>query len=390
MVELADIVRGHGPAYLKRFGGRMLPSHRRALSDIVQCRTPALGGHIGQCLQCGQVHHFYHSCRNRACPKCHTAQTEAWTAKRREELLPVRYFHVVFTLPAELRGVARRHQRVVLGSLMRAAAHSLLDLARDPHYLGAQLAVMAVVHTWTRAMVWHPHVHCLVPGGGLADDGRTWREARYRFLVPVKALAKRFRGKFMAGLRRAIQAEELPRGSQSRPWVVYAKPSVEGGERVLRYLARYVHRVAISNERILSYDNDRVAFRYRDSRDGRTKTMVLPAIEFMRRYLQHVPPRGFHRVRYYGLWSPSNRKRLKHIRQSLLLAETTVADEALPADDEDNFQLPASLRSLYRLGCYRCPACRNGVVVIVARSFPPKSRAPPMPVVVSSQARVTP
>jgi hypothetical protein len=383
-VELATIFRRHGPAYIKRYGQRMPARQLRALLDIIECRTAALGGHRGVCLRCNTRHHFFHSCGNRCCPQCQSAKTAEWIARRRSELLPVPYFHLVFTLPSQLRALVRCHQRVLLGLLMRTAAQAIMDLAKDPRYVGGQVGVMAVLHTWSQTLMWHTHVHCLVTGGGLAEGGdgeqSTWRSARPSYLVPVKALSKRFRGAFIAGLRRLLPEQTVPKSVFDKPWVVYAKPGLVGDERVLTYLGRYVHRVAISNNRIVAADDTTVSFRYRDSRDDRLKTMRLPAFELMRRFLQHVPPKRFHRVRYYGLWSPPHRKRLIWIRAAMLLAaRTTPEPEDQPStQDAQALALMALLRRLRfaPLGCYRCPNC-GGLVVIVDRVFPKMARAPP-------------
>lgn len=362
---LAEIFREHAESYLTRYGERILPSHRRALSDIVRCRTEALGGQLFQCTQCGQRHYVYHSCRNRSCPRCHGTQTQDWLEARRRELLPVTYFHLVFTLPKELRDLVRSHQEALLSALLRAASSALMKLARDPHYLGGQIGILAVVHTWTRAMVYHPHVHCLVPGGALSPDGR-WLPARKRFLVPVTALSEIFRAKFMELARKALPEVGFPSSVWKTPWVVYAKPSVQGAEQVLRYLARYVHRIAITNDRIVSTENGRVRFRYLDSRDRRWKTMELEALEFLRRYLQHVLPRGFHKVRYYGLLAPANRHRLETIKT--LLADANPQPQARP-DNLSSNSVPAG-------DPLRCPYCTTGTLVWVARILP-CGRSPP-------------
>ena len=362
---LAEIFHKYRESYLDRYGQRILPSHRRALSDIVDCRTKALGGQVFQCVQCGKHHYAYHSCRNRSCPQCHGAQTQEWLNTRRQELLPVTYFHLVFTLPKELRDLVRTHQELLLSALMRAASHALMKLARDPRYLGGKIGLLAVLHTWTRAMVYHPHVHCLVPGGALSPDGR-WLAARKTFLVPVTALTKIFRAKFMKLARNALPDVKFPSSVWNTPWVVYAKPSVQGAEKVLRYLARYVHRIAITNNRILSVENERVSFRYQDSRDRRWKTMTLTALEFMRRFLQHVLPRGFHKARYYGLLAPANRHQLEKIKTllpdpnaQLEASPGTISTESPPSGDP-----------------FRCPYCATGTLVWVARIFP-CGRSPP-------------
>jgi hypothetical protein len=362
---LTKIFRKYREIYLERYGQRILPSHRRALSDIIMCRTEALGGQVFQCGQCGKRHYAYHSCRNRSCPQCHGTQTREWLNARAPELLPVPYFHLVFTLPKELRNLVRTHQEALLSALMRAAGYALMKLARDPRYLGGKIGILAVLHTWTRAMIYHPHVHCLVPGGGISPDGQ-WLSARKGFLVPVTALSMIFRAKFMELARKSLADVKLPESVWKTPWVVYAKPSVQGAEKVLRYLARYVHRIAITNNRILSSANGQVTFRYQDSRDKRWKTMTLEILEFMRRYLQHVLPRGFHKVRYYGLLAPGNRHQLDKIKT--LLADPNEQLDACPGQ--------AMADPLPSVDARHCPYCATGTLVWVAW-IRPCGRSPP-------------
>ena len=303
-MTVATVVRQFGSAYAARFGATMPAGHRRALDDLAACRTAAMGGHVTQCNTCGVEHYVYHSCRNRSCPSCHGVSTRAWLAARDTELLPVPYFHVVFTLPAELRAIVRTHQRVLLGVFMQTAAESLQAVAADPHYLGGTVGVLAVLHTWTRTLGYHPHVHCLVPGGALAPDGQTWRRARGQYLVPVRALSVGFRARFLARWRRMLPEVPVPAAVWKKPWVVYAKPTVQGADLVLRYLARYVHRAAITDARMVRVDATTVTFRYHNATARAWRTMTLPGAEFLRRFLQHVLPRGFHKVRYYGVWRP--------------------------------------------------------------------------------------
>ena len=364
MPDVADIFRLHGPRYLERFGQNILPSHRRAMRDLCNCRTAALGGQLYVCDHCGREHYVYHSCRNRACPKCHGKDTEAWLAARRQELLPVPYFHVVFTLPQQLRDLVRQHQKVLYPILMQAAARALIKLAADPHYVGGLIGVLAVLHTWSRTLTYHPHVHCLVPGGGLAPDGQWW-PARKNYLVPVRALSAIFRGIFLDLMAKALPDVEILDSVRKQKWVVHCKPTVQGAENVLKYLARYVHRIAITDHRILSTEDGKVTFRYQNARDYQWHTMTVTAEEFIRRFLQHVLPKGTHKVRYYGLWAPSNRARLQQIRQSL----TGQQAEAAVACDEGCDQ-PLSHQAA------RCPFCPSGTLVLVRR-VPPQRRAPP-------------
>jgi hypothetical protein len=371
MPEVADIFRRYGPAYLERFGPNLLPSHRRVLRDLVNCRTPVLGGQLYQCNSCGREHYVYHSCRNRSCPKCHTADTQAWLEDRRKELLPVGYFHVCFTLPEELRPIARSHQHVFYGLMMKAAAASLIKLAADPHYVGGLVGVMAVLHTWSRTLEYHPHVHCLVPAGGVADDGR-WVPARSNYLVPVPALSKIFRGMLRDLLIAALPDVQFPPSAWQRDWVVHCKPAIQGPDSVLQYLARYVHRIAITNSRILAIDNGQVTFRYKPTDDAAWKIMTLTADEFIRRFLQHVLPRGAHKVRYYGLWAPANRPLLRRVQ--VALSASWPADTPKPSPEplahlQPEVPDPRPKTSI-------CPFCSTGTLLFLRR-IPPQSRAPP-------------
>lgn len=368
MPEVADIFRRYGGDYLETFGPGVLPSHRRALQDILCCRTPVLGGHVYRCDHCGREHYVYHSCRNRSCPQCHGAATAAWLAHRRKELLPVEYFHLVFTLPAALRDFVRRHQKTLYGVLMKAAAQALKKLAADPKYVGGQIGVLAVLHTWSCTLTYHPHVHCLVPGGGVTAQ-QDWRPAHKGYLVPVKALSRIFRGLFLDMAAGQLPGVTVPNAAWDQPWVVYCKPSVQGAEKTLDYLGRYVHRVAVSNRRILSIEDGKVCFRYQNSRTREWKTMTLPAQEFIRRFLQHVLPKGVHKVRYYGLWAPANRKRLRRVQIALLADRPPTPPQSLPAEPPPSPSAPTA-------NAIRCPHCRKGLLVRLRR-LPRRRRAPP-------------
>jgi hypothetical protein len=367
VIEVADVLRRYGPAYLEQFGDKMPASHRRAFEDILRCRTAALGGHLYQCNACGRQHYSYHSCRNRSCPKCHASDTQTWLEQRQAELLPVPYYHVIFTLPQELRGSTRLYQRQLYAILMQSAAHALLKLAGDPHYVGGLVGIMAVLHTWGSNLAYHPHVHCLVTGGGVSTDDRQWRPARDDYLVPVKAVSRLFRGMFLDQMRRRLPAIELPSSLRQKDWVVHCKPAVQGTDRVLEYLGRYIHRVAITNSRILSIEDGKVTFRYRDSRTAETKTMTLDANEFIRRFLQHVLPSGVHKVRYYGLWSPSHRECL-HTWQDWLARASS--NEQPPSRPDLPVEMPSPPRA------QPCPCCKTGTLVWIRR-LPAQWRAPP-------------
>ena len=368
MPEVADIFRLHGARYLDRFGQAILPSHRRALRDLQNCRTAALGGQLYVCDHCGREHYVYHSCRNRACPKCHGKDTEAWLDSRRQDLLPVTYFHVVFTIPQELRELVRRHQKTVYPILMKTAARALMKLAADPHYVGGLIGVLAVLHTWSRTLTYHPHVHCLVPGGGLAADGQ-WRSARKGYLVPVRALSAIFRGIFLDLLDKALPEAAIPDSVRKQAWVVYCKPAVQSADNVLTYLGRYVHRIAMTDRRILAVEDGKVTFRYQNARDHQWRTMTLTADEFIRRFLQHVLPRGVHKVRYYGLWAPSNKAHLQRIRQSLMAED---AEGLRPAARDSETTVPPQGASQPA----RCPFCQNGRLLFIRR-IPAQQRPPP-------------
>jgi len=367
VVEVADIFRRYGSEYLQKFGQRMPHSHRRAFKDILRCRTPALGGHVFECDNCGRQQYAYHSCRNRSCPKCHKSDIQAWLQAREKELLPVPYYHVIFTLPHELRAFARRHQQKVYGLLIKSAAHSIVKLAADPRFVGGRVGVMAVLHTWGSNLSYHLHVHCLVTGGGLSSEGHTWMPARDDYLVPVKALSRLFRGNFLGRIRRQFEDINLPKSTRQKEWVVHCKPAVQGSCTVLNYLARYIHRVAITNSRIVSADNGKVTFRYKDSGGAHPKTMTVSAEEFIRRFLQHVLPAGVHKVRYYGLWSPSNRKKLCKLQQILIPSGN---DQQVRFVEDTDTQV--SVQSEPR----PCPHCQKGTLIWIRR-LPHQGRAPP-------------
>jgi hypothetical protein len=316
VVELADIFRHYGPAYRAKFGDRLLPSHRQAMWAIEHCRTEALGGHVYHCPDCDQQVYQYHSCRNRHCPKCQNEQAQHWLEQQRDLLLPVPYFMLTFTLPAPLRSVARSQQARLYDLLFRISASATQHLAADPRFIGGQLGLVGVLHTWGRTLTYHPHVHYLIPAGGLADDDQTWRPARDDFLVPVKALSGIFRARFRDALRSPELFDLVPASVWEHDWVVHCK-AVGNGETAFKYLAPYIFRVAISNSRLLKVENDHVTFRYLASDTGQSRTCTLAAEEFIHRFLQHVLPKGFVKVRYYGFLSVAQRAQLTTLRQQL-------------------------------------------------------------------------
>jgi hypothetical protein len=369
-LEVADIIRQHGEAFLERHGSRLSAEQRQALRDLAVCRTEVLGGHVEECLDCGAVRIAYNSCRNRHCPKCQALARASWLEQQGQHLLPVEYHHVVFTLPAELGEIALANPAVVYDLLMRSAAATLREVAANPKRLGAVVGVLMVLHTWGQNLHHHPHAHCVVTGGGLScnhagqlDPAPRWVSCRPGFFLPVRVLSRAFRGRFLAGLRAALGAGQLvvpaalaePTARAhwfaalwAKEWVVYAKPPWGGPERVLKYLARYTHRVAISNGRLLGLREGRVTFRYQDYADGhRPRTMTLDADEFLRRFVQHVLPRGFVKVRHYGLLANAHREaRLAICRRLLLVANVALAMPSAPAAPTE----PARPRCCERCG----------------------------------------
>lgn len=377
MIEIAEVFRRFAADYLAAHGASMLPSHRRAIDDIVNCRTAALGGQVWRCEACNTEVFSYHSCGNRSCPKCHTAQTQAWLERRQAELLPVPYFHITITVPAELRAVLRANQRDGYGVLMQACAAAIIELARDPRYVGGTVAVLAVLHTWTQQLSFHPHVHCLVSGGGISDDTTTWHPARHNFLVPIKALAKLVRGKFKALLRRKCPDLTIPDAVWRTPWILHVTAWGNGEQAVLDYLARYVFRVALTNARIVGLDGQAVTIQYKERKTGRRRTCRLSGEAFMRRFLQHVLPRGFHKVRYSGLWHPRQRANAARVRQMLQLRAPPEPDPpqelVLPSlDQSDTEPMPPIEPRI-------CPHCQNGRLLfirVLPRYSPCQAMAP--------------
>jgi hypothetical protein len=379
-LEVADVFHQHGQEFLSRWGDVLSPEQFKAFRDIGACRTAALGAQVQQCDHCGHQEIAYRSCRNRHCPKCHSRTRDEWLRNRTTEILPVPYCHVIFTLPRELAPLALQNPRVVYGILFRAVAEALLEMAADPKRLGARIGFLAVLHSWTQRLEHHPHVHCVVPAGGLSPDGQRWISPRkQKFFLPVKPLGHLFRGKFLAHLSKAFSAGELEfygrirelahpvrfaefiSALRHRQWVVYAKPPFSGPQQVLRYLARYTHRIAISNGRLLKLENDRVHFRWRDSRDhNQIKETSQEAIEFIRRFLLHVLPSGFVKIRHFGILSNRNRKKLVQHCRKLLPPLTTEAITAEP-------HLPL------------CPVCKLGHLLVIDWDHKPSIAAAAAP-----------
>jgi Putative transposase/Transposase zinc-binding domain len=335
--EVADIIRAAGDGFIERNEAHLAWPQLKVLRAIRNCRTQALGGHLDRCSECGHEALSYNSCRNRHCPKCQTNAREQWLAKRSEDLLPVPYFHVVFTIPHDLSALALQNKKIIFDLLFRASAETLIEIAADRKHLGAKIGFLSVLHTWGQNLQHHPHVHCVIPAGGLAPNHAGWIRAPSSFFLPVRVLSKVFRGKFADGLKRLFQARKLGfhgslrsladskqfrnflRQLFRKDWVVYAKRPFRGPEYVLQYLARYTHRVAISNHRLIAYEDGKVSFRYKDyAHGGKKRKMTVSADEFLRRFLLHVLPRGFVRIRHFGFLANRTRSRLVAICRQLL------------------------------------------------------------------------
>lgn len=370
-LELAAVVREHKKALLDKWGHRLGAEQRQALRDIGACRTAALGGHLERCNSCAHRAIEFNSCRNRHCPKCQSAARDRWLGARAEELLPVAYCHVIFTVVGQLHPVALANQRVLYQLLFRAAAETLLEVATNPRLLGARIGVLALLHTWNQTLGYHPHIHCLLPAGGLSLDGTHWIPSRKKFFLPVKVLRVKFRGKLLAFLQQAFEQGELRfpgrlaeladpsrfaaflKSLKQIDWIVHVNKPLRRPEHVLKYLARYTYRSAISNGRLVASHNGRVHFRCRDSRQGnRCKVVALDAVEFLRRFLLHVLPKGFIRIRYFGLLAHRNRSAALTLSRQLLAASAT-PDPGLLSDEQQ--------RGIER----RCPRCHSGLLHIV-------------------------
>jgi predicted Zn-ribbon and HTH transcriptional regulator len=392
-LEVADIFRGHGPAWRRANAGHVSLDQLKVMSAIERCRTMALGGHVARCEDCTYTVIAYNSCRNRHCPKCQGAAAKEWLAEREAERLPVPYFHLVFTVPGPIADIAYQNKAVIYDLLFKAAAEATLTIAADPKRLGARIGITAVLHTWGSAMTHHPHLHMIVPGGGLSDNGERWIACRPTFFLPVRVLSRLFRRLFLKMLAAAYAAGRLAffgdhatladAGAftaflaplRKAEWVVYAKEPFGGPQAVLAYLARYTHRVAISNRRLISADETGVTFKWKDYRiegPARYKTMTLPTHEFIRRFLMHVLPKGLHRIRHYGLFANGNRAANVARARELLAVPPRVTQHNTdaPAESDQPRVLPKP-----------CPCCGGRMMIIetFARDCQPKHRPTPAP-----------
>jgi Putative transposase/Transposase zinc-binding domain len=373
LLEVADVIRSHGEAFMQKHGGHLAPTQKQALRDLARCRTAALGGHVQRCLDCGSQRIAYNSCRNRHCPKCQALSRARWLERESAYLLPVEYHHVVFTLPAELVELASTHPAAMYHLLMSSAAATLREVAANPKRLGTQIGVLMVLHTWGQNLHHHPHVHCVATGGGLScnergevDASPRWVACRPGFFLPVRVLSRVFRGKFLAGLRALAAKAKLALPDltplYAKDWVVYAKPPFGGPEQVLKYLARYTHRVAISNRRLVKLDAGAVTFRMKDyAEEGKEKHLTLSADEFLRRFVQHVLPKGFMKIRHYGLLANRQREMRLRLARRLLLPALALA--------------PASSSRIEPAEQARCPAC-GSVRLTRGELLPPRHSNP--------------
>ena len=387
---LGDVIRRYGPALRASRGARMTAAQEAVLETLGRCHTAALGGHLYRCDACGAERVAYNGCGNRHCPSCLGHKSAAWLQDRQQELLPVPYFHVVFTVPQEVAALCLGNKDVVFSILFRAAAETLTELAADPRHLGAEIGFLAILHTWTQTLLFHPHVHCVVPGGGLSPDGTRWVASRPRFFLPVRVMSHLYRGKFLALLDEAHRADRLQfagctgelgdrqrwaqflQAQRTKEWVVYAKPPFGSPAQVLKYLARYTHRVAISNRRLLSVSGDEVCFRYRDRAHGDVvRTMRLDGVEFLRRFLLHVLPTHFVRIRYFGLLANRTRRdKLARCRALLgTAAIVTAVDQAPETTSRAEQEHAAPVCTTCHKGRMRC--CGELPPDLASRRTPP-------------------
>lgn len=368
-IELSDVFHQFYAAFRQKHS--VLPSQEQAAFDIMNCMTSAMGGGLHRCNDCTELFYSYHGCRNRSCPKCHGRQTAEWLAKRQAEAFPCPYFHVIATVPSELRDLFKRHQKIFYGILMQSAARAVCELASDRHYIGAEPGILAILHTWTTLLFFHPHVHMLVTGGGVTVDrcnrGGDWRECAPDYLVPVKKLSRMISKKFSEALLQEHPElhSQIPKAVWKREWCSFCKSFGTGHEAVLKYLARYVFRIAITNARILAMDESNVTLRCKNNETGEWEIHKVPGVEFLRRFMQHVLPHGFHKVRYYGLWSPARRKQQQRVHlllaQKMLLVESGQPLEPIAPDTvqiadlaDMALQLSGAEKHEHRVKCPKC------------------------------------
>jgi hypothetical protein len=378
-VEVADIFRRYGDEYRRIHQGELLTHQLRVMRAIEICRTRELGGHVEQCDRCGKIRISYNSCRNRHCPKCQFLSKERWVLEVNRYLLPLQYFHVVFTLPDLLNPLVLRNKKAMYDMLFQSASQTLKELSEDPKHLGARIGFISILHTWGQNLTDHPHIHCIVTGGGMSPNADRWISCKKNFFIPVKVLSARFRNKLLINLKKSRSANELKFPGTienlkvkinfqslidnlfAKQWVVYCKPSFKQSKDVVEYLSRYTHRVAIANHRIIKVENDKVFFRYRDYSDkDKVKVMSLDAFEFIRRFLLHILPDRFVKIRYYGLWAQRNRNKFLNICCDLL---------GVPSEERNVTEIPSDWQELYLMitgeDITKCPFCGEGRMILI-------------------------
>jgi len=363
MIEIADIFRKHGCSYFSKYSLNMLPSHRKAFEDILKCRTPIMGGKVYYCTDCKKYEYSYHSCGNRSCPKCQNDKANLWLEKNKQLLLPVNHFMVTFTIPAELRAIARSDQKLFYSILFNASSKTMEKLSLDPKYVGGKLGYIGILHTWSRTLIYHPHIHYIVTGGGYSKENNKWKSSGREYLFYYETISKIFKAKFRDELRNRnpIIFNSIPTSVWNKAWIVNSIP-VGRGEKALKYLAQYVFRIAISNSRIISLKNGFVVFKYKESKTDEWKIMSIKAEEFIRRFLQHVLPSGFVKVRYYGLFASANRKQLARVREILGCKELKSKKQLKPNKP------------------FKCPQCKKEMILIsiMPRYAVLNNKAPPI------------
>ena len=382
MIEVQDILKLYGDSYRRRYGKNISPVQHKVMRHIEMCRTAALGGHIDQCDQCEHERISYNSCRDRHCPKCQFLKKEKWLEDRLKDFLPINYFHVVFTVPDTLNSIMLNNQKIMYDLFFRCVSETLKELSADKKYIGARTGFITILHTWGQNLSYHPHIHCIVTGGGLSDDHKKWVNLRSQFLFPVKVMGKLFRGKFLHYLKKEYAFESITTSLSKnsftqlldylyrKKWVVYSKPPFKKSETVFEYLARYTHRIAISNHRILTIKNDHVLFKWRDYSDSnKQKIMSLHAHEFIRRFLLHVLPKNYVKIRHFGLFSNRNRRKLVETCRKLLGVSHRSHEKNI-----ESWKL--TLLSITGFDMDRCPACGKGTMVIVQNFEPVRCNSP--------------
>ncbi len=392
-IEVGDIFRRYGNIYRDKYGLRMSVNQLQAMKAIEICRTAELGGHVYECDECGKIHITYNSCRNRHCPKCQSLPTEKWLLARKNDLLPINYFHVVFTLPDKLNSLIYINQKILYGLLFKAASQTILELTKDKKYLGSQVGITAILHTWGQNLLFHPHLHCLVTGGGLTKNNEKWISARKNYFLPVKVMSKKFKGKFLYLLEKEFENKSLKFKATNKDlnnpkkfkqfinkiklkkWVVFCKSSLKKSENIINYFGRYTYRVAISNNRIIKIKNDKVYFKWKNYNDNNTiKVMSIAAIEFIRRFLLHILPKKFMKIRYYGFLANCHKREKLTICRRFLIDKVNKCDVS---NSTDNLNWKDLFFKITGRDITICPSCKKGRMILVEILEPLHNNSPP-------------